>query len=421
MPDGSVQLLLVGTNHRHAPIGVREELAARAHGDMLVSAVMQEPAVAEAVGLSTCNRCELYMVGEDVGELRQAAVRHLAGYAGGRAESLEPLLYVMEGADAAEHLFSVAAGLDSMVPGEAQILSQLRGAYIRALEGGSTGAVSNRLFHEAIEAGKRVRHETAFGSSNASVASVAAELVREKLGALNGVPVLVVGAGKVAELVATNLVARGADRIVVANRSPERAAELAARFAGVALPLERLPEAIADAGVVICSTLSERPLITPALVAGGRSRVFVDLAMPRDVDPAVGELTGQTLVNVDDLEQTVRQNIEVRQGEADRARSIVAEQVAEFRGWLAALEVVPAITSLRALAEQIRIAELDRNDGRWEGMTEHDRERLDQLTRSMLNKLLHRPTVRLKEMAADGDPNGHAEAVNDLFGLTANR
>ena len=320
MPDGSVQLLLVGTNHRHAPIGVREELAARAHGDMLVSAVIQEPAVAEAVGLSTCNRCELYMVGEDVGELRQAAVKHLAGYAGGRAESLEPLLYVKEGADAAEHLFSVGAGLDSMVPGEAQILSQLRGAYLRALEGGSTGAVSNRLFHEAIEAGKRVRHETAFGSSNASVASVAAELVREKLGALNGVPVLVVGAGKVAELVATNLVARGADRIVVANRSPERAAELAARFDGVALSLERLPEAIADAGVVICSTLSERPLITPALVAGGRSRVFVDLAMPRDVDPAVGELTGQTLVNVDDLEQTVRQNIEVRQGEADRAR-----------------------------------------------------------------------------------------------------
>jgi glutamyl-tRNA reductase len=417
MPDGSVQVLLVGTNHRHAPIGVREELAARAHGDMLVSAVMQEPAVAEAVGLSTCNRCELYMVGEDVGELREAAVRHLAGYAGGRVESLEPLLYVKEGADAAEHLFSVAAGLDSMVPGEAQILSQLRGAYMRALEGGSTGAVSNRLFHEAIEAGKRVRHETAFGSSNASVASVAAELVREKLGALGDVPVLVVGAGKVAELVVTNLVARGADRIVVANRSPERAAELAARFDGASVSLEQLPEAIADAGVVICSTLSERPLITPALVAGGRSRVFVDLAMPRDVDPAVGELTGQTLVNVDDLEQTVRQNIEVRQGEADQARSIVAEQVAEFRGWLAALEVVPAIMSLRALAEQIRTAELERNDGRWEGMTEHDRERLDQLTRSMLNKLLHRPTVRLKEMAADGDPNGHAEAVSELFGL----
>ncbi|MGZ4430947.1 MAG: glutamyl-tRNA reductase, partial [Gaiellales bacterium] len=228
MPEGdrAVRLLLVGTNHRHAPIGVREQLAARAHGQVLVDEVLAEACVDEAVGVSTCNRCELYMVGGDEAAMRAAAVRRLAGYVHRAPEELEPLLYVHSGGSAAEHLFAVAAGLDSLVPGEAQILAQIRDAYGIALETGSTGPVSNRLFHEALETGKRVRHETAIGESNASVASAAAELVRERLGDLSDATVLVIGAGKVAELVAANLTSRGVRRIVVANRSPERAAAL---------------------------------------------------------------------------------------------------------------------------------------------------------------------------------------------------
>ncbi len=416
MPD-PVHLLLVGTSHRHAPIGVREQLAAQAHGERLIEAVISEQAVIEAVGISTCNRCELYMVGADPGAMREAAVRRLAAYANRSESEVEPLLYVHEGGDAAEHLFAVAGGLDSLVPGEAQILAQIRESYQHALEMGSTGTVSNRLFHEALEAGKRVRHETAIGRSNASVASVAAELVRGRLGGLDGSTVLIVGAGKVAELVAQNLASRGGVRIVVTNRSPERALALAERFDGTVADFDDLPAAVAAADVVVTSTLSDRPLIGPDDVPPGR-RVLVDLAVPRDIDPAVGEIDGVTLVNVDDLEETVLRNIGLRQGEALQARAIVAEQADEFRHWLAALEVVPAITQLRALAEQIRLGELERMEGRWEGLGDADRERLDQLTRSMLNKLLHRPTVRLKELAAGHGDSSHVAAMNELFGLT---
>jgi glutamyl-tRNA reductase len=344
-------------------------------------------------------------------------VRRLAAYAHRSEEEVAPLLYVREGAEAAEHLFEVAGGLDSLVPGEAQILAQIREAYTAALEMGSTGTVSNRLFHEALEAGKRVRHETAIGRSNASVASVAAELVRETLGeSLEGSTVLIVGAGKVAELVAQNLSSRGEVRIVVANRSRERAAALAERFDGEVVALDELAAAVARADVVVSSTLSDEYLIRAADVPPGR-RVLVDLALPRDVDPAAADVPGVTLVNLDDLEETVLRNIGLRRVEAEQAYAIVAEQAAEFRRWLAALEVVPAIRQLRAFAEQIRREELARMDGRWENLSDADRERLDQLTQSMLNKLLHRPTVRLKELAAENADAPHVETVTELFGL----
>jgi glutamyl-tRNA reductase len=416
MPD-PVHLLLVGTSHRHAPIAVREQLAAQAHGRRLIESVTAEDAVIEAVGLSTCNRCELYMVGADPAAMQEAAVRRLAEYAHRSEEEIVPLLYVREGADAAGHLFEVAGGLDSLVPGEAQILAQIREAYASALDMGSTGTVSNRLFHEALEAGKRVRHETAIGRSNASVASVAAELVRDTLGdELEGATVLIVGAGKVAELVAQNLSSRGGVRIVVANRSRERAAAVAERFDGEVVALDELTQAVAAADVVVSSTLSDEYLIRAADVPPGR-RVLVDLALPRDIDPAVASVEGVTLVNLDDLEETVLRNIGLRRVEADQAYAIVAEQTAEFRSWLAALEVVPAIRQLRAFAEQIRREELARMDGRWESLSEADRERLDQLTQSMLNKLLHRPTVRLKQLAAENADAPHVETMTELFGL----
>src|SRR3954453_12127584 len=291
MPD-QVHLLLVGTSHRHAPIAVREQLAAQAHGRRLIEAVAAGDAVIEAVGLSTCNRCELYMVGADPGAMREAAVRRLASYAHRSEEEVAPLLYVREGAEAAEHLFEVAGGLDSLVPGEAQILAQIREAYTAALEMGSTGTVSNRLFHEALEAGKRVRHETAIGRSNASVASVAAELVRETLGdSLEGSTVLIVGAGKVAEVVAQNLSSRGGVQIVVANRSRERPVGLGERFDGGVVALEDLRSAVAEGAVGFSSTLSDEYLVGPDDVPPGR-RVLVDLALPRDIDPAVAGVEG---------------------------------------------------------------------------------------------------------------------------------
>jgi glutamyl-tRNA reductase len=418
MPDAvALNLVLVGTNHRSAPLRVRERLAAHDHGRDLVDHVLSAEPVAEAVGLATCNRCELYLVGADPDALRDAAVERLAELSGHERERLEPMLYVRAGADAAEHLFSVAAGLDSLVPGEAQILAQIRDAYASAFEWGSTGPVSNRLFHVALEAGKRVRHETAIGAGGASVASVAAEVASERLGGIEGASVLIVGAGRVAELVAANLTARGAARLAVANRDSGRAAALAARFGGRAIAWDDLARAADEADVVVSSTAAPGFVITAADLTPGRRRMLIDLAVPRDVDPAAAEVAGTTIVDLDGLETAVRRTLELRRGESGRARAIVAEQAAEFRRWLAALEVVPAIRQLRAFAEQIRRDELARMDGRWENLSDADRERLDQLTQSMLNKLLHRPTVRLKELAAENADAPHVETMTELFGL----
>ena len=269
----AAQLVLVGTNHTRAPLAVRERLAAHDHGRELLQHLTRSADVAEAVGLSTCNRCELYMVGADAAAMRAAAVEGLGALSGHAAERLEPMLYVHHGEPAARHLFGVAGGLDSMVPGEAQILAQIREAYESACEWDTTGPVTNRLFHQALEAGKRVRHETAIGEGGASPASVAAELAADRLGPeLASAQVLLVGAGRVAELVAANLSARGVASIVVANRDPDRAAALASRFGGRPVDLAELRGAIAAADVVVASTSSPAPLIGPADVPPGTAR-----------------------------------------------------------------------------------------------------------------------------------------------------
>jgi glutamyl-tRNA reductase len=414
-----LRLILVGTNHRSAPLPVRERLAAEDHGRDLVDHVLAAEPVAEAVGLATCNRCELYLVGADAEAMREAAVQRLVELSGHDRERLEPMLYVREGGDAAEHLFAVAAGLDSLVPGEAQILAQIRDAYTSAFEWGATGPVSNRLFHEAIEAGKRVRHETAIGAGGASVASVAAEVAAERLGSLDGASVLVVGAGRVAELVAANLTARGAAALTVANRHPDRAAALAARFGGRAIGWDEVGAAADAADVVVSSTAAPDFVVRAEHLRPGRPRLLIDLAVPRDVDPAAAEVAGTSIVDLDGLEAAVRRTIALRRGESGRARAIVAEQASGFRDWMAALRVVPAITGLRDHAERIRTAELRRMEQRWDSLTPADRERLDALTRGMLNKLLHEPTVRLKQLAATDESGPYAEAVTELFGLQA--
>jgi glutamyl-tRNA reductase len=416
-PDVTVNLVLVGTNHRSAPLPVRERLAAHDHGHDLVNHMLTAEPVAEAVGLATCNRCELYMVGGDPEAMREAAVERLVELSGHDRSRLEPMLYVRSGAEAAEHLFSVAAGLDSLVPGEAQILAQIRDAYASAFEWGATGPVSNRLFHVALEAGKRVRHETAIGSGGASVASVAADVAADRLGGLPGARVLVVGAGRVAELVASNLAARGAGPLRVANRDSGRAAALAARFGGTAIAWDELAAAADDADVVVSSTAAPGHVIHAGDLRPGRPRLLIDLAVPRDVDPAAADVDGTSVIDLDALEVAVRRTIALRRGESGRARSIVAEQAAEFRDWMAALRVVPAITSLRDHAERIRAAELRRMEPRWDALTPADRERVDAVTRSMLNKLLHQPTVRLKQLAATDQSAPYAEAVTELFGL----
>ncbi|MDX6437217.1 MAG: glutamyl-tRNA reductase, partial [Gaiellaceae bacterium] len=319
---------------------------------------------------------------------------------------------------AALHLFRVAAGLDSMIPGEGEILGQVR----VARDAGASGPLLDRLFRHALQAGRKARTETAIGENPASVASAAAALAEQVFGDLNGRSMLVVGAGKTGELAIRNLVSRGASIAFVANRTGERADELTQRFGGESLPLESIEEELARADVVLSSTSSPDWILTRAQVERtlharkGRPLFLIDLAVPRDLDPAIHELDGCYLYDIDDLEAVVAETISGRRVEAERAESIVAGEAERFRAWQASLDVVPAITSLRARAEQIRDTELRRAK-----LNDAERKAAESVTAAVLNKLLHLPTIRMKQAAAAADGVIYADAVRHLFGLEDER
>ncbi len=406
-------LTLVGLSHRGTPIAVRE----RAFVPLPQAAELAQALAGEgeAVCLSTCNRTELYLVGEDA---ERRGLDALASLSGLSREDLRAVVYRLADESAALHLFRVAAGLDSMVPGEGEILGQVRAAF----EAGTTGPVLDRLFRQALHAGKKVRAETAIAESPASVSSAGAALAQQVFGRLEGCRVLLVGAGHVAELSAQSLASRGARIVLVANRSPERAAALAARFGGAGVPLEDVPARLAEVDVLVSSTGSQGWTLTRAQVQAalgqrrGRPLFLIDLAVPRDLDPEIHELDGCYLYDIDDLESVVAESLAGRRREAARAEAIVAEEGERFREWQASREVVPAIASLRARAEEIRAAELARVRGRL-GLSESQHAAVESVTAQIVNKLLHLPTVRLKEAAAGANGGTYAEAVRHLFGL----
>ena len=379
------------------------------------------------MALSTCNRTELYLACEDSAGALERGAGALATLAGLPAGELEGSLYTLLDEDAVVHLFRVAAGLDSMIRGEGQILGQIRSAYEAAQEADATGPALHRLFRHALRAGKRVRTETGIAENPASVSTAAAELVERVFEDIRGTKVLLLGAGKIGELAALELVARGASGIVVANRSLERASRLAERFGGRATSLEALEDELALADVVVSSTGSAGYLVTAEQVeralAGRRERpvFFVDIAVPRDLEPAINDLPGCYLYDIDDLQRVVSESADGRTEELDRAEAIIADEAEQFRAWQRSRDVVPAITSLRELAETIRAQELARAEPRLGALSPRERRAVESLTTQIVNKLLHLPTVRLKEAAAapTGAADGvhYAEAVRHLFGL----
>jgi glutamyl-tRNA reductase len=393
-------LSLVGLSHHVAPVELRERVTL----DLPAAAELART-LGDAVCLSTCNRTELYLAdGPD-----ERAAQALATLAGG---PLDGVLYRLHDDAAALHLFRVAAGLDSLVPGEAEILGQVRDAY----ESVETGTLLDRVFRQALAVGKRVRSETSIGESPASVSSAAAALAAQVFGDLAGRRVLLVGAGRIGELTAGNLVSRGAEIAVVANRSVAAARELARRFGGRAVALDDLPTALADVDVVVSATAAADVVLHATDIPPRRRRplFFIDIAVPRDLDPAIQQLDGCFLYDIDDLEAVVAETLAGRRVEAARAEQLVAEEAERFHAWRASLEVVPAITSLRAHAEQIRETELAKVQGR---VSETERRTLESVTQQILNKLLHLPTVRMKEAAAGADGASYADAVRHLFGL----
>jgi glutamyl-tRNA reductase len=392
-----LRLSLVGISHHVAPVELRERVALAP--DRAASLARE---LGDAVCLSTCNRTELYLASAD----DTRALSTLEALAG---EPLRSVAYRLHDEAAAEHLFRVSAGLDSLIPGESEILGQVRAAFHAV----SPGPLLDRVFRQALELGKRVRTETAIGESPASVPAAAAALAEQVFGNLTGRRVLLVGAGRTGELAARSLSARGATIAYVANRGDEAGRRLAERFESEAIGLDEAAAYLADVDVVLSATSAPDLVVRAADVPPRRRQplFFIDIAVPRDIDPKVHALDGCYLYDIDDLEAVVSETLNGRRAEAERAERLVVAEAERFRAWQASLGVVPAIASLRARAEQIRLAELAKLDG----LPEDELDTIDAVTSQILNKLLHLPTVRLKEAGPDGE--AYADVIRHLFGL----
>ena len=414
-------LLLVGTSHHRVDLALRERLHLSA--DDAAALAKRLALDGEAVVLSTCNRTELYLAAGDRDRAAARARAELAAVSGLGDVELAPLLYESEDEDAALHLFRVAAGLDSLLPGEVQILGQVRRAYEGARAAGATGPVLSRLFAEALHAGKRARSETGVGVLPASIPAAAAEAAERALGDLAGRRVLVLGAGKIAALAVADFVSRGVEQVFVSNHRLAGAEELARRLGGEAVPFERVPAELERADVVLAATRCPRIVLGAADVEPvlgrrrGRPILFLDIAVPRDIDPRIGELEGCSLYDLDELAEALGEDIAARREELAGAEAIVAEEAARFREWQLALEVSPVVTALRRRAEEIRRAELARTGPRLQTLSPRERQAVEALTAQIVSKLLHEPTVRMKEAAARSGGPTYADALRDLFAL----
>jgi glutamyl-tRNA reductase len=420
----SDSLLALGTSHKTASVAVREKLALpEGRAVSVLTELVSRPAIHEAVAISTCNRTELYLVASDPVEAENEALGALSRQAGIPPTELLGSLYSLRGMDSVRHLFAVASGLDSMIVGEAEVQGQVKRAYELALVEGVTGPITNRLFRDALAAGKRARTETAISRSRVSVSSVAVELARSVLGELGSRRVLVIGAGENGELTAKALRERGVETIFVANRRYDRAIGLAQRFGGKAIRFDDLPGELIHADIVVSATASPHQIVGAEELElvmelrEGRPLLLIDIAVPRDIDPTVRELTGITLYDMDDLQREVARNLSGREAEAARARAIVEQEVERYGDWLGSLDVVPTVAALRERGEEIVERVLRENDNRWESLSDADRERVETLARAVVNRLLHEPTLRIKAAAEKGGSYVYLQALRELFGL----
>jgi glutamyl-tRNA reductase len=417
-------ILALGVSHKTAPVALRERLALpEGRAASVLAELVTHDDIQEAVAISTCNRTELHLVTRDPVEAESAGLSALSRQAGIRPTELLGRIYALRDADAVRHLFEVAAGLDSMIVGEAEVQGQVKRAYELALVEGVTGPISNRLFRDALAAGKRVRTETGIGRSRVSVAGVAVQLAKSMLGDLSERSALVIGAGENGELTAEALHQQGVATVFVANRRYDRAIGLAERFGGSAVRFEDLPAQLLEADIVVAATSSPHQIVGREeleLVMSqrdGRPLCLIDIAVPRDIEPSVRDLPGISLHDMDDLQREVARNLSVREAEATRARGLIEEDVDRFDRWVSSLDVVPTITALRERGDAIVEQVLRENEPRWESLTEADRERVGILARAIVSRLLHEPTLRLKD-ATDHDASYHyVQALRELFAI----
>ena len=417
------ELLLLGTSHKTAPLAVRERIALpEGRAEKFLAELSGHPEIREAVVLSTCNRTELYVVVSDPVEAETTVLGMFARQAGLRPTELMDVMSTSTNCDAARHLYRVSSGLESMIVGEAEVQGQVKRAYDDALAAQTTGPLTNHLFRAALATGKRVRSETKIGERRLSVSSIAAALAAEQLHGLERREVLILGAGETSELAARALAGHGVEAIFVANRRHERAVSLARRYGGQAMSFDELPQELERADALVCATSSPHALLGAEEIAAvmdarnGRPLLVIDLAVPRDVASDVRDVPGVALYDVDDLQAVVRRNRAVRQGEASHAEGIVEEEIQRFAEWLGSLEVLPTLSALREHGKAIAQQVVRENAGRWESASERDRERVEAIAQAIVNRLLHEPTLRMKQMA-DDRVHLRMQVVRELFGL----
>lgn len=419
-----MHVVMVGLSHKTAPVEQREKAVLSDRGSRnLLRAVGRSDVVSEIVALSTCNRTELYAATNDPAAAEQILVEALLANTRISANELACARYTQRDERAAAQLFRVSSSLDSMVVGESEIQGQVRTAWEHAVEEETVGPILNQLFRQALEVGKRVRRETRISHGPASVPAVAVHLVRQYAMDLSGSRVAVVGAGEMAEAVLVSLVDAGVGDLVIVNRTVGTARALADRFGGRGVGFDALATELAGTDVVISSTdaphtILDRDQLAAAMRAGNReAMLIIDISVPRDIDPAIAQLPTVVLQDIDDLERVVEANLNGRRIEAALGEQIVSDAVAGFAEWRSGLVAAPAIRGLREQAEEIRRLELERTAGAWDSLSDADRERLEALTKSIVNKILHEPTVRARAAVQNAEGLRHIESLRHLFGL----
>jgi glutamyl-tRNA reductase len=419
-----MNLLLVGVNHRTAPVEVRERL--NFPESRLASAVadlVRREGILEGLLVSTCNRVEVVSSAAEGIDAEPLLRQFLADYHRCDLSPYESYFYWYRQQEAVRHLFRVAASLDSMLVGEPQILGQMKRAYAVAREAGALNGLLNEVATQAFAVARKVRRETAIGTAAVSVPYAAVELAKKIFGTLAGKTIFVIGAGKMSELAAKHLLSSGASAIFVSNRTYDRAVELAQAFHGTAIRFEQLLDYVSKADIVISSTgaphfVIQKPQVEKMLAARkNRPMFFVDIAVPRDIDPTVNELDNAFVYDIDDLEQVVDANQKQRQREAVYAEEIVQQEVQKMMRRLASREVVPTIVALEERLNRIRESEVERHRGRLSNLTPEQRQALDALTRGIVNKILHGPITELKSGAGRPEHGTLVQLIRRIFGV----
>ncbi|MCK8828520.1 glutamyl-tRNA reductase [Natroniella acetigena] len=416
-----MELVVIGLNHKTASLEIREELSLtkRQQNDVLEQIAMSSD-VEEGVVLSTCNRTEIYLLAENDYLAKRFTLKLFRKISNLKAKKLQDYLYFYHNLEAVEHLFRVTSGLDSLVIGEAQILGQVKRAFKKAKKIGAIDTYLHRLFTESFKVGKRARGETKIDENAASISYVAVELARQVFGSLSGEKVLILGAGKMSELTLKNLVAHGVEGVMVSNRTYENGKRLAEQFSGEVIPWEKLENWVEDVDIIIASTAAPHYVlhyeeIKEVMSNRERPLFLIDIAVPRDIEPEIAEIPGVYLYDIDDLEAVVNQNLAERRGEIAQVEEIIVEEKEEFEKWLNYRQVVPVIKEMRQRANQIKEQELDWALQRLTNSKQNQEDVIEELSSRLVNKLLHPPTLGVKQLANSEGSSQKLKVIKEVF------